>query len=130
MISGVHESRWVCTLGEACSIQISGAGLQATNQLRASHPELTGVEITVENEDPNFLRYELGVLRHYTATTAEFSLDWRESPSDAWVYPSPATQRPCFDGIEGGRKRVSDTLLTKTVFDALRGAQPLSHTLF
>ena len=34
-----------------------------------------------------------------------------------------------FDGIEGWRN-VSDTLLTKTVFDTLRGAQPLSHALF
>ena len=33
-----------------------------------------------------------------------------------------------FDGIKGGRKRVSGTLLTKTVFDALRGAEPLFHT--
>ena len=34
------------------------------------------------------------------------------------------------DDSKGGSKRVSDTLLTKTVFDALRGAQPLSHALF
>ena len=27
--------------------------------------------------------------------------------------PSPATQRPCFDTIEGGRKRVSDTFTHK-----------------
>ena len=32
--------------------------------------------------------------------------------------------------LEGGRKRVSDTLLTKTVFGALRGAQPLVQALF
>ena len=35
-----------------------------------------------------------------------------------------------FDGIKGGRKRVSDTFTTKTVFDACRGAQPLFHALF
>ena len=43
--------------------------------------------------------------------------------------PKPRNPRQ-FDGIAGGRKRVSDTLLTKTVFDTLRGAQPLSHALF
>ena len=32
-----------------------------------------------------------------------------------------------FRRIKGGRKRVPDTLLAKTVFDALRGAQPLFH---
>ena len=43
--------------------------------------------------------------------------------------PKPRNRRH-FDGIKGGRTRVSDTLLTKTVFDALRGAQPLFHALF
>ena len=46
------------------------------------------------------------------------------------VLPSPATQRPCFDGSEGGRKRVLDALLPKTVFRALRGAQTRFHALF
>ena len=50
------------------------------------------------------------------------------------VDPSPATQRPCFDGLKGGRKACfifSDIcFLTKTVFVALRGAQPLFHALF
>ena len=34
------------------------------------------------------------------------------------------------DGIKGGRKRVSDTFWTRTVFDALRGAQQLLYALF
>ena len=29
------------------------------------------------------------------------------------VLPSPATQRPCFDGMEGGGKRGSDTFTHK-----------------
>ena len=41
--------------------------------------------------------------------------------------PCPATQRPC---VDGWGNRVSDTSLTETVFDALRGAQPLFHALF
>ena len=59
------------------------------------------------------------------------------SSSTAHPVPSPATQRPCFDGIDGGRKRVSATFIvtvltkmSKTVSDALRGAQPLFHALF
>ena len=33
-----------------------------------------------------------------------------------------------FEGIHGGRKCVADTLLTKTEFGALKGAQPRFHT--
>ena len=34
-------------------------------------------------------------------------------PGHSPVIPSPATQRPCFDGVEGGRKRVSDVFTHK-----------------
>ena len=35
-----------------------------------------------------------------------------------------------FDRFEGGRKSVSDTFLTKTVFGAFRGEEPWFHALF
>ena len=44
------------------------------------------------------------------------------SPGERFDQAPPPTRRH-FDGIDGGRKRVSDTLLPNTVFDALRGAQ-------
>ena len=46
----------------------------------------------------------------------------------------PKTRNPRhFEAIEGGRKRVSETLMTnlsKAMFDALRGAEPLFHARF
>ena len=35
-----------------------------------------------------------------------------------------------FDGIKGGRKRVSDVFVGKDSVSCTRGAQPLFHTLF
>ena len=52
-------------------------------------------------------------------------LRWTFGP----VEPSPATHA-ILTVLKGGRKRVEDVLLAKTVFDAFRGAQPLFHALF
>ena len=46
---------------------------------------------------------------------ARGALRLRAAPQRSWTQ--------CVDGVEGGRKRVPDTLLTKTVFGARRGAQ-------
>ena len=52
----------------------------------------------------------------------------REAGSRA-AGPSPATQRPCFDG-SGGGSVFQTSLLTKTVVLAVKGAQSLFHALF
>ena len=71
----------------------------------------------------------LGTMRSVMMSTGSTSGSSGGSSGSSGSRSSAKPRNPRhFDGIRGGRKRVPDTLLTKTVFG--RGAQPRFHTLF